>query len=153
MMKRISILLTLIIVTNYLYSQACGVYYIKYIGEVQSEGLEIISVKLPTASFLHGLETDSSEFAFIETDIKNNQIELLISSHLTSHLYEEANTYEKIYSTERESIPIIFIISKNDKQHEVTLYKSWEDINIKMIKKGSFNKTLEIDLKEIHLKL
>ena len=55
-MNKILVVITLSLIVQFSFGQACGIYRIKYVGNIKSESLKIEKIKLPTIEFLHGLK-------------------------------------------------------------------------------------------------
>ena len=91
-MKRIFILLILSLTIQFSYGQACGIYRIKYVGNIKSKSLKIEKIKLPTIQFLEGLGNENSEYGFVEIKPENDIIEVELGSHLTSNLFDKSET-------------------------------------------------------------
>ena len=127
-MKRIFILLILSLTIQYSFGQACGIYRIKYVGKINSESIKIEKIKLPTIEFLHGLEEENSEKGFIEIKPNENEIDIELGSHLTSHLYEKTENLLKLYKTKRENIPIVITVIENGKNKEIRIELTWNNI-------------------------
>ncbi len=150
-MKRIFILLILSLTIQNSFGQACGIYRIKYIGNIKSESLKVEKIKLPTIQFLHGLEDENSEIGFIEIAPIANEIDVELGSHLISHLYSESEYLLKFYKSNRENIPIIIITKKNGLLQEIRREVSWDNIQITVLKDDNFGKIFELNLSEIEI--
>ncbi|WP_298321242.1 hypothetical protein [uncultured Aquimarina sp.] len=150
-MKRILILTILSLTIQYSFGQACGIYRIKYSGNIKAESLKIEKIKLPTIQFLHGLESENSEKMFIEIEPKTNEIDIELVSPLTSHLYEKAENLLKFYTTKNESFPIIIIL-ENETKKEIFTELIWDNIQIIKLEDGKFGNLFEINLNEINIK-
>jgi len=150
-MKRIFILLILSLIIQFSFGQACGIYRIKYVGNIKSESLKIEKIKLPTIEFLHGLEERNSEKGFIEIKTIENEIDIEIGSHLTSHLYEKAESLLKLYKTKRENIPIFITVIEYGKNREIQIELTWNDVKIKKLEDQKFGNLFELNLNEINI--
>jgi uncharacterized alpha/beta hydrolase family protein len=151
-MKRVFILLILSLTIQYSFGQSCGIYRIKYVGNIKSESLKIEKIKLPTIEFLHGLEEENSEIGFIEIEPIENEIDVELRSHLTSHLYGKAESLLKFYKTKRENIPIIITVIENGKQKELRIELTWNNIQITEINDDGFGRLFELNLNELKVK-
>ena len=151
-MKRIFILLILSLTIQSSFGQACGIYRINYVGNIKSESLKIEKVKLPTIEFLHGLENENSEKGFIEIESIANGIDIELSSHLTSHLYEKAENLLKLYKTKRKNIPLFITVIDNGKKREIKIELNWNDVQIKKLEDEKFGNLFELNLNEINIK-
>ena len=151
-MKRIFILLILSLSIQYTFGQACGIYRIKYVGNIKSESLKIEKIKLPTIEFLHGLENESSEKGFIEIEPIANGIDIELGSPLTSHLFGKTENLLKFYKTKRENIPIIITVIENGKNKEIRIELTWNNIQIKKLEDEKFGNIFELNLNEIKIK-
>lgn len=151
-MKRIFTLLILTLAIQFSFGQACGIYRIKYAGVIESESLKIEKVKLPTIEFLHGLEQENSDKGFIEIEPIANEIDVELSSHLTSHLYEKSESLLKFYKTKRETIPIIILVVEDGKRKEIRIELTWDGIQIVKLGDERFGNLFELNLNEINTK-
>ena len=151
-MRKIFILLILSLTIQYSFGQACGIYRIKYIGNIKSESLKIEKIKLPTIEFLHALEDENSEISFVEIEQANNQINVVLGSHLTCRLYDEAESLLKFYKTKRDSIPVIIIVMESGKNREILIELTWNNIQINKLEDRRFGNLYELDLNEINVK-
>jgi hypothetical protein len=151
-MKRIFILLILSLSIQYSFGQACGIYRIKYVGNIKSESLKIDKIKLPTIEFLHGLEDEDSKKSYAEIELTNNQVNAELSSHLTSHLYGKAGSLLKSYKTKRESIPLIIIVIENGTKREIRKELTWNNIQITKLEDDKFGNLFELNLNDIYIK-
>ena len=124
----------------------------KYVGIIKSESLKIEKIKLPTIKFLHGLEEENSENAFIEIEPIENEIDVKLISHLTSHLYGKAENLLEFYKTKRENIPIIITVIENGKQKELRIELTWNNIQITEINDDGFGRLFELNLNELKVK-
>jgi len=132
------------------YGQACGIYRIKYTAFIQSNNnAEVVQVKLPSISFLHGYEKTGSERAFIVSDVVKNKIEVEIRSPLTSYLSNDASIYLELYREKNEALPIILIVLKENIRQELTITLSWDQIEMKKIEDDRFGNLFELNLNEI----
>jgi hypothetical protein len=148
-MKSLIAIFLLMITAQMGFGQACGIYRVKYVGEIVSENVEIIKVKLPTIPFLHEKKGSDLESKFVELKTNGNHIEKEVSSHITSKLYSKADTYLKLYQSKREKLPIKFVILEEGKETEITIELYWDEIEIREIEDEGFGRLFEINLKEI----
>ncbi len=145
-MRILSAVIVLCLATQISFGQACGKYFLKYVGTIKCDSIEVKSIKLPTIMFLHGLRKQKSDYAFIEINPNDNQIECCISSHLTSVFTDEFFLLE-LYKRKRPSLPII--ITLNNEEKEITKEISWENIKMRKIEDDKYGIFFELDLKEI----
>jgi len=150
-MKRIIALIILMLTIQYSFGQACGVYRIKYVGNIESKSLKVEKIKLPTIEYLHGLEGESSEKGYVEIDLESNGIEIQLGSHLTSHLYDKPESLLKLYMEKRENIPIIITAIENGISREIEMEINWSDIQITKLEDENFGNFFKLDLKRINL--
>lgn len=130
------------------FGQACGMYRINYVGEVKTELNDIKKIKLPTTMFLHNLEMDNSKLAFIEINLNDGEFDFETKSHLTSHLYSDAQKLKEYFQSKRKSIPIILISEKDGIVTEKKYAINWEQINMKMIDDDGFGILFQLNLGE-----
>ncbi len=150
-MKKIFILLILSLAIQYSFGQACGIYRIKYVGSLKSKSLKIEKIKLPTIEFLHGLENEYTEKSFIEIELNSHQINTELNSPLTSHLYGKAESLLQFYKTQRESIPLIILVTENETTREIRKALNWNSIQISKLEDDNFGNLFELNLNEIDI--
>lgn len=146
-MKNIFITFLLTLTFQIGYGQACGVYRIKYVIEIQSSSMQVLQIKVPSIPFLHGYIEKESERAFILAEVTNNKAALETVSQLTSELYDDANRYIKLYSKKREALPVIIILAENNERRELTLLLSWDQIEMNQVDDEQFGNLFEMKLK------
>ncbi|WP_298545662.1 hypothetical protein [uncultured Aquimarina sp.] len=151
-MKRIFILLIISFTIQYSYGQVCGIYRIKYVGNIKSESLKVEKIKLPTIQFLEGLGNENSEYGFVEINPENNIIEMGLSSHLTSNLFDKPEILLKLYESKRKNIPVLITIIENGKSKEIRRELTWNNIQIKKLEDEKFGNLFELNLNEINIK-
>ncbi len=151
-MKSIFILLIISFTIQYSYGQACGIYRIKYVGNIKPESLKVEKIKLPTIQFLEGLGNENSEYGFVEINPENNIIEVGLSSHLTSNLVDKAEILLKLYESKRKNIPILITIIENGKSKEIRRELTWNNLQIKKLEDEKFGNLFELNLNEINIK-
>ena len=150
-MKKVYILLILSLTIQYSYGQACGIYRIKYVGNIKSESFKIEKIILPTIGFLHGLENKSSEKGYIEVEPTTNKIDIELGSPMTSHLYKKAENLLDFYKEKRRSIPIEVIVIQNGKKKKIRIELAWDNIQITKLKDDKFGNLFELNLNEINV--
>lgn len=133
-LRNLIIILILIISVQNVVGQACGIYRINYSGNFETEFSVIKKIKLPTTMFLHKLELENSELAFIETELKDGEFYVETKSHLTSHLYSDGQDLKKYYQSIREYFPIFLILEKDGIITEQRINISWEKVNFYTVK-------------------
>ncbi len=112
------------------YGQACGVYYFKLTGYIESSELQVTKLKLPWTPYLHGISDEKDIDAFIQIDLTKNKINEKLPSHLTSAGLK-ANHVIQLYKTKRNSIPItIEAIGKDQKTHQFEFILTWEQVKL-----------------------
>jgi len=144
-MKRIIILAVLSFTLHLTYGQACGMYAIKYVGEIKSN-LTIEKIKLPSVSYLHNLEV-----SFIAYKPIANKINIESFSPLTSHLYRNGEKLLNFYKIMNENLSIIFVVKENGQEREILKTISWNEISIVKIQDDSILSSFEIRLNAIQL--
>lgn len=149
--KYIFTILTLIIFIHTSFSQACGIYRIKYVGKIESKTHKIEKIKLPSIMFLHNVIDRNENGGFIEVEINGDKINKEIVSHLTSHLYDNSNKLIEFYNSSRDNILIVFIVSENGNDKEISKELNWDDIEIKIVEDEGFGNLFELNLKEVKL--
>lgn len=151
-MKTLIVFFFLIATTQTASSQACGIYRINYVGQVLTQSSEAISVKLPSIAFLHGLKKNRiNGDPFISTTMKQNNIELELTSPLTSILFDEAQIYLEYYKSKNKKLPILIERQKNGVHQEIEIELDWNDIEIEKIAADGLGNCFRINLKKIKL--
>jgi hypothetical protein len=89
-MKRLLIMTLFCLASQFSYGQACGIYRIEYVGNIAPTDRGNVKIYLPTTMFLHGVEKEKSEIAFIDTTLTNSLFKIEIGSHLTTS-YSDIN--------------------------------------------------------------
>lgn len=117
--KNIFTILTLMLFIHTSFSQACGIYRIKYVGKIEFKTHKIEKIKLPSIMFLHNVVDRNENVAFIEVDINEDNINKEISSHLTSHLYDNSNKLLEFYKNSRDNLLIVFTINEDGNYREI----------------------------------
>tara|TARA_R100000935_G_C2708216_1_gene113009 strand:- start:95 stop:550 length:456 start_codon:yes stop_codon:yes gene_type:complete len=130
-------------------AQACGIYRINYVGEFVTQTESIKKIKLPTIMYLHNLEKEDSELAFVETDLIEGKIDAKIRSQLTSHLYSKAEYLKEFYKSKRKGFPIILFLKNNGKTTEKIIEISWDKAELKMVDDDGFGDLFQIDLGKV----
>lgn len=133
------------------YSQACGIYRIKYVGQIKSNELEVTSIKLPTTMYLHGLEKRKSKRAFFEYSLENDSINIEMHSHLSCHIHGNPNLYLELYLSKHKSLSIILVGRKNDEEIEIPIELEWKNIKMTKIEDDGFGYLMEINLSKIEI--
>ena len=149
-MKKTIILILLSLSIQYSFGQACGKYRLKYIGEINVDSAEIISIELPTTMYLQGIEEKNSDYAFIEVEPKNKKIDFEVYSHLTSVFTKKENLL-RVYEKETDVIPIIIRIKRNGKIIEIIKEIVWKDVEMKVVEDDKFGTLFELNLREIEI--
>ena len=146
-----TLLLFLLILSGY--GQACGVYQLQYTGEISSDNIEIEKVRLPTISFLHGLEKGNSESTYVEAVLTGNNFEIIANSPLTSVLYTNPNEYKELYKSKRQTFPVVIVYRDRESQLEIEklVELEWDEITIQKMGVEYLIHTINVDLKTITL--
>ena len=136
-MKKIFLFLLLLFCTGHVFGQACGVYLLNFKGEVSSDSINIKALKLPNTYLLENKEGCWSKADCYTTHLYNNQyIDILSYSHLTS-VFTNANYLSEHYKSNRQGLPIIFIVDKKGKLVKIPKEIPWDKI---AISEGYINK-------------
>lgn len=151
MIKKTFLAILFSCITTFVFSQACGIYYVKYVGQIENNDEEVVKVRLPSIPFLHGLDNEISSDAFLDFKVENNIIDCEMGSHLTSVLYEEAKTYLKFYRSKNDKIPVTFFIKKDDKTIIKKVEIPWKRIKIEKLKDEKLRFILKLDLASINI--
>ena len=130
-------------------AQACGIYRLNCEGVITSELDNTIKIKLPTTMFLHNLELENSDLAFMETEVKDGKFYVETKSHLTSHLFSKGQNLKEYYMTKRNFFPVILISEKNGVTTETRVDISWNNVNFYTVKDRGFGNAFAIKFNEI----
>ena len=126
------------------YSQACGIYKIRYVGYVKSQ-MTISSISLPTGFTLHG----TGNLDYFRIKPKNNTFRMVINSPLGSiHTYNAKQLLE-FYKSKRSHLPVIAGILKKYRIKKVKVKIPWSAIRITQVNTEKKLSTFEINLGEI----
>jgi len=147
-MRTLITLLILISSAQITFGQACGKYRINYVGEIVSESINVIKIKLPSTFYLHSNRLEEKKLDFFEIELENDKFNIEIYSHLTS-IYSSIERLKAVYQSKREGIPITLISENNGVIEETKTEISWEDIDIKIIDDDGFGTLFQLDLGEI----
>lgn len=152
-MKKLVCLIFVLLTTQNSFAQACGVYSINYIGKISSDfTFTVEKIKLPTIFYLGDFDEENSEKDFIEITLLTDEINIKLSSPLTSYLFKEADDLLKFYKKNHSKIPITIIGIQNGHRKEVTIELTWDDIQMRKINHDDFGNLFELNLNEILIK-
>ena len=149
-MKKLFILLLLTFSIQNALAQACGIYYVKYVGNLDAEGFNVETVEIPNIPFFYGLDELDEEGTLFPVTPESNSFHLQIQSHLTSPM-SSAEAVLRLYESKRESIPIVITLNKNGIRKEIQLNLSWKDIQITEIEKKDGFPRFEFNLGTLKL--
>ncbi len=149
MMKTVVMMVVTCSIAQYTLGQACGIYRLKYVGNVKSESLKIESIKLPDTRMLHGFEVEPPQNLWVVVESTNHNFDALICSHLSSSLYGSAEDLLKFYKANRDSVPLVVIATQNNITSEIQITVPWHDIQITKIEDGKFGNLFEFNLNTI----
>lgn len=147
-MKKLITFLALALAAHLSYGQACGIYRIKYTGQVSSKTYTIKSIQFPTTMHLHGLENADSIFSYIDTKPVDGKFNLEISSHLTTP-YNSPEALLTFYKTQSPGLKLIVAVEDNTGSKSVLVEIAWGDITVSVVKDGKFGTLFEFKFKEI----
>lgn len=150
-MKGKTLLIILLLFIQNLLGQACGIYRIKYTLSFETNNIKIEKVKFPTIQFLHGKKDYNLESTFIETIYESSKLELIAYSHLTSTLYDKAESLYDFYKTRQENIPIYLIVNDKGIRKKIRIEINWSDVKITKIKDSNFGNLFLVDLKKVKI--
>ncbi len=152
-MKKLFLLFSLLLFSHLAFAQSSGRYLLKYTGKITANDFKILYIKLPSTSFLHGASDKSSEFNFIDTNLKKGKFELDVISSMTSHLYNSAEKYLDLYKQKHEvfELHLIVKLEGKEKEEEQVIDIEWDKVEIKKVEEPNKKSYLLIDLKEVKL--
>ena len=149
-MKRLFTLILFYLASQFAYGQACGIYRIEYVGNIDTTINEIVKVYLPTTMFLHGLEKEKSEKAFIETTLTNGLFKVEIGSHLTTP-YNDINWLLSFYKKQSDKFKMKISYLENGFLKDKSIEIDWNRIEISVIEDGNFGTLFRFRLKDISI--
>jgi hypothetical protein len=149
-MKRLLILTVFYLASQTAYGQACGIYRIEYVGNILSAKKEIVEVLLPTTMFLHGIEKERSDRAFISTAPVNSQFRVEIGSHLTTP-YNNIDQLLSFFKERSERFKMKVSCLEGSSLKETTIEINWNNIEVSIIEDGKFGTLFRFRLKDIFL--
>lgn len=149
-MKRLSILTLLYLTSQFAYGQVCGIYRIEYVGNITAKSKELVKVYLPTTMFLHGVEKEKSERAFIDTTLTNGSFKIEISSHLTTP-YNNIEQLLSFYMKQSEKFKIKISYVKKNSLREKIIGIDWNKIEVSIIEDGKFGTLFRFAIKDISI--
>ncbi|TND01808.1 MAG: hypothetical protein FD123_4184 [Bacteroidetes bacterium] len=132
------------------YGQACGMYRIKYVGNIKSDARDIVSIYLPTTLYLHGIENDRSKRSFLEAKLDSSHFNLGISSHLTTP-YTDKNALLSYYKSISPALKIKVAFLKDGTLKEQFVKINWDDISISVIDDDKLGTLFEFRIKDIRI--
>ncbi|PZR09691.1 MAG: hypothetical protein DI539_21795 [Flavobacterium psychrophilum] len=147
-MKRFLLLILFYLAFQFSYGQACGIYRIEYVGSVTATGKEIVKVYLPTTMFLHRVEEEKSERAFIEAASVNGLFNIEIGSHLTTP-YNDIDQLRSYYKKRSKKFKMKVAYRENNLLREKVIGIGWDEIEISIVEDGKFGTLFRFALKDI----
>jgi len=135
------------------YAQACGIYQLKFAGEVICNNAEIVHVELPAVSFLHGFGKGKSKTTFIQTELVDGRIDVETASPMTSHLYDDAGDYLKLYKSNRARIPLTFHLQDPSTRRvkKIDISVEWDQVTLEREARDKEVGVLTLNLHTIEL--
>jgi hypothetical protein len=149
-MKRLLILTFFILSVHFMFGQACGIYRIEYVGDFASINKEIVTVYLPTTMFLHGLENEKSDLAFVDTNLTEGLLQIEIRSHLTIP-YNNIDQLISFYRSQSDMFPMKISYIENGAVKETKIEIDWKKIEVTIIEDGKFGTLFRFKIKEISI--
>ena len=149
-MKRLLILTLLYMVSHFAYGQACGIYRIEYVGNIAPTDREIVKIYLPTTMFLHGLEKEKSERAFIDTTSTSSWFKVEIGSHLTTP-YNDINQLLSFYKKQSDKFKMKISYLENGSLKKEKIEIDWDKIEVSVVEDGKFGTLFRFILKDISI--
>lgn len=145
------LLLTLVYLTSQIANgQACGIYRLEYVGNIAQTNKEIVKVHLPTTLFLHGVEKEKSDQAFIEATLTNKEFKLQINSHLTTP-YNEINQLISFYMRQSDKFKMKVSYLENESITEMMIELDWNNIEVSIIEDGKSGTLFRFALNNISI--
>jgi hypothetical protein len=149
-MKRLLLLTLLYLVSHFAFGQACGIYRIEYVGNIAPTNREILKIYLPTTMFLHGLEKEKSERAFIDTISTNSWFKVEIGSHLTIP-YNDINQLLSFYKKQSGKFKMKIAYLENGSLKKVKIEIDCSKIEISVVEDGKFGTLFRFRLNDISI--
>ena len=149
-MKRLLILTLFYLASQFACGQACGIYRIEYVGNIATTNREVVKVYLPTTMFLHGVEKEKSDRAFIDTTLTNGTFKVEIGSHLTTP-YNDINQLLSFYKMQSDKFKMKVSYLENGSVKEKTIDIDWNKIEVSVIEDGKFGTLFRFMLKDISI--
>jgi len=147
-MKRLLILTLFYLASHFAYGQACGIYRIEYVGNIEPTSRQIVKVYLPTTMFLHGIEKEKSKRAFIDTTLKNSVFKFEIVSHMTTP-YNDITQLISFYKKQSNKFKMKISYLENGSLKETKIEIDWNKIEVSVVEDGKFGTLFRFRLKDI----
>ena len=147
-MKQLLTLTLLFFAYQFAHGQACGIYRIKYVGNIISTDKQIEKVYLPNTMLLHLVEKEKSEKAFVETTLTNGAFKIEICSHLTTPF----NSIEQLisfYKKQSDKLKMKVSYLENDLLKEKNIEIDWDKIEVSIIEDEKFGTLFKFSFKDI----
>ena len=149
-MKQLLLLTLFYLASHFAYGQACGIYRIEYVGNIQSTTKKIVKVYLPTTMFLEGAEKEQSRRAFIDTNLTNSSFKVEIGSHLTTP-YHNINQLLSFYKQRSDKFKMSISYLENGVLKKTKIEIDWNKIDVSVVEDGKFGTLFRFRLKDIKI--
>lgn len=149
-MKQLLTLILFYFASHFAYGQACGVYRIEYVGHINTTSKKVVKIYLPTTMYLHGLEKETSEKAFIETGLMKGLFRMEIHSHLTTP-YNNSNQLISFCKRQSDKFQMKIIYSENVSLKEVKIEIDWDEIEVSIIEDRKFGTLFRFSIGDISI--
>ncbi len=151
-MKQLLIMTLFFLASQFTYGQACGIYRIEFVGNIAFTNREIVKVYLPTTMFLHGVENENAERAFIDTTLTNSLFKVEIVSHLTTP-YTDITQLLSFYKQQSDKFKMKISYIENGSLKESNIEIEWDKIEVSVIDDGKFGTLFRFALKDISISI
>ena len=137
-------------VYQFSHGQACGIYRIKYVGNISTTDKQIVKVYFPTTMFLHKIEKEQSDKAFIEATLKNGTFKIEISSHLTTP-YNSIDQLLFFYKKQSDVFKMKVSYMETGILKEKIIAINWNKIGVTIIDDGKFGTLFRFAIKDLSI--
>jgi hypothetical protein len=149
-MKRILSMTLFYLASQFSYGQACGIYRIEYVGNIAATNKEFVKVSFPSIKFLHGVEKENSELAFINTTLTNSLFKVEICSDLTTP-YTNINKLLSFYRKQSDKFKMKISYLENGSLKDAKIAIEWDKIEVSVVEDGKFGTLFRFTLKDISI--
>ncbi len=148
-MKKLIIIISVLFI-QLSFSQACGIYKLKYKGTIKSKFGNEFKIQLPSSYFFHTKDKKESPMRFYDYKFRGTEIQSTFISHLTS--LHSSNQLIKLYKTNRDFIPLmITVINSSGVEKQQSIKVAIKDLKFEGLDISGKPTQIIINLGEINL--